>query len=169
MLRVSINNLLSLKLFSFLRLHSMAQYHSCHFYTHLLTTEAVDPAKILFGGSNQDLVSQMFSQGNLQRASASVQCADWVHAPAGDSYPNLNNVSDTTIFEIDVPSELTSVSRTGEHARILLLIIHSAANNLLSLSQASDMLSLILQNSNRKIFYSLIAGSFGLLLSQDTA
>jgi hypothetical protein len=50
------------------------------------------------------------------------------------------------------------VSRTGENSRLLLSIIHSAANNLLSASQASDMLSLVLRDSNRKIFFSLIAG-----------
>jgi ankyrin repeat protein len=159
--RISINNLPSLMLFSFLRLHSMTHYHHCHSYTPILTNEAVEPINVLFGHSNQDLVSRMArheSQGNAESASALVHCADWVQYLTGDRYPNLDNASDSTTFEIDIPSELSSVSRNGENSRLLLSIIHSAANNLLSESQASEMLSLVLQDSNRKIFLSLIAG-----------
>jgi ankyrin repeat protein len=159
--RISINNLPSLKLFSFLRLHSTAYYQSRRCYTLLLTNESVDLTSNLFGGANQDLVSRMTdynSEGIVQRASASVQCADWIHSLAGDRYPNLGNASDSTTFEIDVPSELSSISRAGDDSRLLLSIIYSAANNLLSKGQASRMLPVILQNSNRKLFQALIAG-----------
>ncbi|KAM0689366.1 hypothetical protein Q7P36_011444 [Cladosporium allicinum] len=140
--RISINNLPSLKLFSFLRLH-------------------IDLTSNLFGGANQDLVSRMTdynSEGIVQRASASVQCADWIHSLAGDRHPDLDNASDSTTFEIDVPSELSSISRAGDDSRLLLSIIHSAANSLLSKDQALRMLPVILQNSNRKLFQALIAG-----------
>ena len=159
--RISINNLPSLKLFSLLRLHSMAYYQSRHCCTLLLTNEAVDLTSNLFGGANQDIVSRMTdynSEGIVQRASASVQCADWIHSLAGDRHPDLDNASDSTTFEIDVPSELSSISRAGDDSRLLLSIIHSAANNLLSKDQALRMLPVILQNSNRKLFQALIAG-----------
>jgi ankyrin repeat protein len=160
--RISINNLPSLKLFSFLRLHGTAYYQSRHYCTLLLTDEAVDLTSNLSDGANQDLVSRMTdynSKGIVKRASASAQCTDWIHSLAGDRYPNLGNASDSTTFEIDVPSDLSSISRAGDDSRLLLSIIHSAANNLLSKGQASRMLPVILQNSNRKIFQAMIAGN----------
>jgi ankyrin repeat protein len=130
-------------------------------YTLLLTNEAVDLTSNLFGGANRDLVScvnDYNSDRTVHRASASAQCTDWIHSLAGDRYPNLDSASDSTTFEIDVPSELSSISRAGDDSRLLLSIIQSAANNLLSEYQASEMLPVILQNSNRKLFQALIAG-----------
>jgi hypothetical protein len=159
--RISINNLPSLMLFSFLQLHSTTHYHHCHSYTSILTNETVDPINVPFGHSNQDLDSRMApydSKGNANSASALVHCADWVQSLTGDRYSNLDNASDSTKLEIDIPLELSSVSRAGDNSRLLLSTIQSAANNLLSASQAAELLSLILQNNNRKIFHSLIAG-----------
>jgi len=100
----------------------------------------------------------MPSKGINQRVTALAQCADWVDSLAGDRYPDLDIVSGSTTFEIDIPSQLSSVSRAGDHSRLLFSIIHSAANNLLSVAQASKILPMILQNSNRNIFHALIAG-----------
>ena len=97
-------------------------------------------------------------KGNAETAPDLVQCAEWVQSLTGDRYPNLDNGSDSTTFEVDIPSELLSISRAGDNSRLLLSIIHSAANNLLSEEQASETLTVILQNSNRKIFQALIAG-----------
>jgi len=126
--------------------------------TFSLTNEAVGATKTQFGLANHDLVSRVLGEGIIQRISALAQCADWINSLAGDRYPNLDIVSGGTAFELDIPSELSSVSRAGDHSRLLFSIIHSAANNLLSVAQASKILPMILQNSNRKIFHALIAG-----------
>jgi ankyrin repeat protein len=142
-------------------LHSTSYYQSRHRCSLLLTKGAVDLTSNLFGGSYQDLVSWMArynSEEIVQRAPAFVQCVDWVHSLAGDRHPNLDVVSDSTTFEIDIPSELTSVSRNGDNSRLLFSILHSAANNLLSASQASELLPVIVQNSNLKLFQALVAG-----------
>jgi ankyrin repeat protein len=124
----------------------------------LLISEAVASTSDLFSLSNHDIVSRVISEGKVQRGPELVQCVDWVHSLAGDRHPNLDNIFGSTTFEINIPSELSSVSRAGDHSRLLFSIIHSAANNLLSESRASELLPVILQNSNRKIFHSLIAG-----------
>jgi ankyrin repeat protein len=155
------NSLPSLKLFSLLPLHSTTHYHHCHSYTPLLTNEAVNSIDVLFGHSNQYLVSRIASydsKENANSASALVQCADWVQSLTGDRYLSLDNGSDSTTFEIDIPSKLSTISRAGDNSRLLLSIIHSAANNLLSGSEASGVFSVVLQPSNRKIFQALIAG-----------
>ena len=100
----------------------------------------------------------MSSEGIIQREPALAQCADWVNSLAGDRYPNLDIVSGGTAFEIDIPLELSSISRAGDYSRLLFSIVHSAANNLLSGSRASELLPVILQNSNHKIFQALITG-----------
>jgi len=123
-----------------------------------LTNEAVDPTNTQFGVTNHELVSRVFGKGIVQRESALAQCADWINPLAGDGDPSLDVVSGGTTFEIDIPSELSSVSRAGDHSRLLFSIVHSAANNLLSESQASEMLAAVLQNSNRSILHALIAG-----------
>jgi ankyrin repeat protein len=98
------------------------------------------------------------SKRNPGGSKALVRSAGWVQSLAADRYPNPNSASDSTTFEIDIPLELSSVSRTGENARLLLSILHSAVNNFLPISQASKMLSLVFQNNSREIFHSLIAG-----------
>jgi ankyrin repeat protein len=155
------NNLPSLKFFSLLRLHGTASYQSRHCYTPLLTNEAVHSTGDLFGGANQDLVFRMTDYNNdgiVQSASPLIQSADWVRSLTGDGHPSLDITSDRTTFEFDIPSELSSVSRTGDNSRLLLTIVHSASNNLLSRLQASELLPVILQNSNLKVFQALIAG-----------
>jgi ankyrin repeat protein len=103
----------------------------------------------------------MFNSGGIatvQRASALTHCADWVHSLAGHRYPNLDIAYECTAIEIDIPAELTSASNTGDNARLLLSMVHSAANNLLSEYEAPKILPVVFQNSNRKIFQALIAG-----------
>lgn len=134
-------------------------FHHRHYYALLLNNEAVDPTNHLFSLESNNLHSRMAVKGNFGRAPALVRCVDWVNSlAAGDRHPNLDNASDSTTFEIDIPSELTSVSRDGENSRLLLSIIQSPANNLLSAPQASELLPVILQNSNLKLFQALVAG-----------
>jgi hypothetical protein len=157
--RISINNLPSLKLFSLLNPHSKAYYQIRHCHDPLLTKEAVDSTRDLFGGSNQGLVSLTTgydSEETDQLASVMGRSADWIDSLMGQMHPGLDVVSDRT-FEIDVPSALFNFSRAGKNSRLLLQIIHSAANNLLSASRASEVLSVVLENNNRKIFQALIA------------
>ena len=75
----------------------------------------------------------------------------------GQMQPGLDVVSDST-FEVDMPSALSTISCAGDNSRLLLSIIHSAANNLLSVSEASRVLPVVLENGNRKTFQALIAG-----------
>ena len=81
--------------------------------------------------------------------------------PVGEDRENDSDL-DLTRFEhciLDGKSlrGLFQISRTGELSPLVLPILHRASNNLLSWGEANDLVGLIVQGSDRRVFNALIS------------
>jgi ankyrin repeat protein len=74
-----------------------------------------------------------------------------------DNRPSLDIVSARRYSDDGGSSGASKVSRIGETSRVLLSLLHSVINNLLSESQAAEVFEVISNNTNRKLFKALVA------------
>lgn len=94
---------------------------------------------------------------NAQLASELTPDSEWLFSTAdANNRPNLSIVPGREDIGIDDYAGLSSVSCAGETSRLLLWLLYSAANNLLSQSQASKMFPAIC-DIDRKLFKAVIA------------
>jgi hypothetical protein len=126
---------------------------------HSLTKQVYGSTIVPFDPSSQhaELLNNDIDETGTEIATVLTQGPGWLSSLTGtDDDSNLDIVAERRISDVGSHSALSSV-RNDKISHILLSLLYSVTNNLLSESQASKVYQVISRGINRKFFKALIA------------